>query len=215
MMPQIILLGAPGAGKGTQAAQIVEKFKYKHISTGDLLRQELAAKTELGKEIASIMEQGKLVADDIVFALLAKNCDLTSGHYIFDGFPRTIAQAKALDEKIIKDYPATAIYLDVPLQELIARICNRRVAPKSGQIYNLISKPPKRPGFCDISGEPLIQRKDDTEEVVKNRFKVFQDTIGPIMEHYAAKGLLHKVDATIDSATTFNQIAKILETANS
>ncbi|MEI8347255.1 MAG: nucleoside monophosphate kinase [Pseudomonadota bacterium] len=211
MKTQIILLGAPGSGKGTQAACIVEKFAYKHVSTGDLLRAEIAKKSSLGQRLAGIIEQGKLVDDATVFELLAANCDLKKGHYIFDGFPRTINQAHDLENKILKGAKTVAIYMEVGLDELVTRICNRRVAPKSGQIYNVVTKPPKKSGICDVSGEPLIQRKDDTEEVVRNRFDVFKSTIGPIIDYYEKKGILKRIDASINPDTSFKQICDLIE----
>lgn len=195
MKPQIILLGPPGAGKGTQAARLVEEFGYNHISTGDLLRDEVAKGTELGLRVKAVMDSGDLVDDQLVLDLLKANCDLVNNHYIFDGFPRNIEQAKALDEHVLKGAPSLAINFDMDTEILVERITNRRIAPESGEIYNLLTKPPKVPGKCDVSGEDLIQRKDDNEETVRNRMNVFKSTNGPVVEYYKDQERLANIDA--------------------
>ena len=177
MNPQLILLGAPGSGKGTQAKNLVEKHDYKHVSTGDLLRSEIAKGTDLGNKVKAIMDAGDLVDDQTVLELLNANCSLDSKAYIFDGYPRNLEQSKALDEHVLKGAESKAVYFDIDLEILIERIINRRVAPKSGEIYNLITRPPKVSGKCDVSGEDLVHRKDDNEETVRNRMNVFKENI--------------------------------------
>lgn len=204
--PQIILLGAPGSGKGTQAAQLVEELGYKHISTGDLLRKEISEGSELGQRVKSIMDNGDLVDDHTVLELLKKNCDLNNNVYIFDGFPRNLEQAKLLDEVVLKDVSKKAIYFDIDLEILIERVVNRRLAPKSGEIYNLKTKPPKVPGKCDVSGEELIQRKDDNEETVRNRLNVFKSTIDPVLDYYEKTGNLIRIDASRTSREVMDQL---------
>ncbi len=196
MKPQLILLGAPGSGKGTQAQKIVSEFGFTHISTGDLLRSEIAKQSELGNRVKSIMDSGNLVDDDTVLELLNANCELGSNAYIFDGFPRNLEQAKSLDEVVLKGVKSIALYFEIDLEILVERITNRRIAPKSGEIYNLISKPPKKDGICDVSGEPLIQRKDDNEETVRNRLGVFKSTIEPVLDYYEKQGALVRLDAS-------------------
>lgn len=208
--PQLILLGAPGSGKGTQAAKIVE-LGYNHVSTGDLLRAEIKKGSELGNKIQGLISDGKLVDDQTVLDLLKANIDLSKGAYIFDGFPRTEVQAKMLDDQIIKDSKAVAVYLDVSLDELVSRIVNRRTCGGCNEIYNLINKPPKQEGTCDLCGKDLVHRKDDNEETVQNRMDVFKGQIEPIMAYYESKGVMRKVDASINPDTTFGQIKEIVE----
>ncbi|MFZ8934600.1 MAG: adenylate kinase family protein [Bacteriovoracaceae bacterium] len=194
-MTQAIFLGAPGSGKGTQAKNLVEDLGFNHVSTGDLLRAEVQKESELGKKVSDIMGRGALVSDEIVLELLKNNCDLTNGAYIFDGFPRTIDQAKALDEVVLGDFPSKAIYFDIDLDVLKERLVNRRTCGSCGAIYNLIHKAPKTEGKCDLCGGDLVHRKDDTEEAVGNRLNVFKETIDPILEYYQGKNKLVRVDA--------------------
>ena len=210
MKPQLILLGAPGSGKGTQAAKIVSEFGYDHVSTGDLLRAEIAKQSELGKRVKSIMDAGNLVDDQTVLELLKANCDISSNAYIFDGFPRNADQAKALDQVVLGDANAKAIYFKIDLEILVERIANRRIAPKSGRIYNLVSNPPKKEGICDESGEELVHRKDDNEDVVRNRLNVFKETIDPVLDYYKSKGMLIEVDAMSGQDDVFAQISSII-----
>lgn len=209
--PQIILLGAPGSGKGTQAAQLVEKLDYNHISTGDLLRKEISEGSELGLKVKSIMDKGDLVDDQTVLELLKKNCDLGKNAYIFDGFPRNLEQAELLDQVVLKDVGKKAIYFDIDLEILVERVVNRRLAPKSGEIYNLKTKPPKVAGKCDVSGEDLIQRKDDNEETVRNRLNVFKSTIDPVLEYYEQNGSLVRVDASRSSGEVMDQLLSVID----
>jgi len=208
--PQIILLGAPGSGKGTQAAKIVE-LGYNHVSTGDLLRAEIKKASNLGKKIQDLIGNGQLVDDQTVLDLLQANINLAKGEYIFDGFPRTEVQATMLDKQIVKKAKAVAIYLDVSLDELVSRIVNRRTCGGCNEIYNLINKPPKKEGVCDLCGKGLVHRKDDNKETVQNRMDVFKEQIDPILAYYETKGMLKKVDASINPDTTFKQIRKIVE----
>lgn len=211
MKPQLILLGAPGTGKGTQAKRIVEEFGYNHISTGDLLRNEIAKGSDLGQKVKSIIDRGDLVNDQVVLELLNANCDLKTSAYIFDGFPRNIEQSELLEGEVLKGTTSKAIYFDMDLEILVERISNRRIASKSGEIYNLISRPPKVAGLCDVSGEELIHRKDDNAETVRNRLEVFRNTIAPILDYYEKLGVLVKVNAS-DSAD--NVFAKVSEAIN-
>jgi adenylate kinase len=206
MKPQLILLGAPGTGKGTQAKRIVEEFGYNHISTGDLLRNEIAKGSELGQKVKSIIDKGDLVNDQVVLELLNANCDLETSAYIFDGFPRNIEQSELLESEVLKGTASKAIYFDMDLEVLVERISNRRIASKSGEIYNLISRPPKVEGICDVSGEELLHRKDDNAETVRNRLEVFKNTIAPILDYYERLGVLVKVNA---SDTADNVFAKV------
>lgn len=212
MKPQLILLGAPGSGKGTQASRLVESLKYGHLSTGDLLRKEIKSESDLGKRVQSILAAGELVDNDTVLELLSSNCDLNNSFYIFDGYPRNIDQAKALDEVVLKGAPSRAIYFHIDLDILAQRLVNRRTCGGCGEIYNLISKPPKEEGVCDKCGSTdLQQRKDDNEETVLTRLNVFKETIDPILEYYQSLGRLEKIDAAGDPVGVFEQIKGITE----
>ncbi|MFG1493281.1 adenylate kinase [Halobacteriovorax sp. ZH4_bin.1] len=211
MAPQLILIGAPGSGKGTQAKNIVSELGYKHVSTGDLLRAEVAKESELGRKIKAVMDSGKLVSDELVLDLLKANCAVEKSTYIFDGYPRNLVQAKDLDSALLGGVDSKAIYFDIALDTLVERIVNRRVAPGSGEIYNLKTKPPKVEGKCDVSGEDLVHRKDDNEETVRTRMKVFTDNIEPVLEYYESQGRLVRVDATNGLDEIFEEIKKVVK----
>lgn len=183
---RLILLGPPGAGKGTQAAFITEKFGIPQISTGDMLRAAVKAQTPLGIEAKKIMDTGGLVSDDIIIGLVRERLqqpDCQAG-YLFDGFPRTIAQAEALKEGGIPlDY---VLVIEVPDEEIIDRMSGRLVHPASGRTYHVRYNPPKVPGKDDVTGEPLVQRDDDREEVVRKRLAVYHEQTKPLIAYYEA-----------------------------
>lgn len=210
MKPNLILLGAPGSGKGTQANRLVSTFNYSHVSTGDLLRAEIAKESDLGKKVQEIMSSGNLVDDQTVLELLAANCDLSAASYIFDGFPRNLEQAKMLDNAIVKESQAMAVYFKMDTEVLVERIVNRRVAKGSGEIYNLVTRPPKVEGKCDVSGEDLTHRSDDREDVVRNRMKIFTDEIEPMLAYYREKGILKEVDASKSSDEVFASLESLI-----
>lgn len=181
---KIILLGAPGVGKGTQAQFITEKYGIPQISTGDMLREAIKAGSELGKKVQSVMESGALVTDDIIIDLVKERltqADCVNG-YLFDGFPRTIPQAQALVEQGISIDNVVEIQVDA--SEIIARLSGRRVHVDSGRIYHVIYNPPKVEGKDDISGDDLIQRDDDKEDTVKERLNVYRDQTEPLVKFY-------------------------------
>lgn len=211
MKPQLILLGAPGSGKGTQAKKLVDEFGYNHLSTGDLLRSEIVKASALGNKVKGILDRGDLVDDQTVLELLDANCDTLSDSYIFDGFPRNLEQAKALDEVVLKGADSKAIYFRIDLDVLIERIVNRRIGKKSGEIYNLITRPPRVEGKCDVSGEDLIQRADDREETVRNRMEIFKDSIEPVLSYYRANNRLVEIVAETDVDTIFKKFSKIIK----
>lgn len=181
---RIILLGPPGAGKGTQAQFLVEHFKIPHLSTGDMLRTAVKSGSALGRQVKQIMDSGALVSDDLIIKLVEERiqqADCAQG-FLLDGFPRTTTQADALrDAKIKIDY---VINIEVPDADVIERICGRLVDPKSGRVYHRLYNPPKVPGKDDITGDPLIQRADDSEETVRNRLKVFNEQTEPLVSYY-------------------------------
>lgn len=181
---RVILLGAPGAGKGTQAQYIKEKYGIPQISTGDMLRAAVKAGTPLGLEAKKVMDAGKLVSDDIIIGLVKERVaqgDCAKG-YLLDGFPRTIPQADAMRENDIHvDY---VVEIDVDNEEIIKRLSGRRVHPDSGRTYHIEYNPPKVDGKDDETGEPLIQRDDDKEDTVRHRLKVYDDQTKPLVEYY-------------------------------
>jgi adenylate kinase len=182
---KIILIGAPGAGKGTQAAFITKEFDIPQISTGDMLREAVQAKTELGLQAKDFMNQGKLVPDDLIIDLvkLRINKEDCKKGFLLDGFPRTIPQAQAMiDEDITIDY---VIEVAVPDHEIIKRLTGRRIHPASGRIYHITNNPPKKDGFDDITGEPLILRDDDKESTIIQRLKTYHEQTEPLVNFYS------------------------------
>ena len=206
-MKNLIFVGPPGAGKGTQA-NFLKKHNYHHVSTGDLLRAEVKSGSALGEEINSIISKGELVSDDIVGKLLKSNLNLEKHAYIFDGYPRNKKQASILKE-IIGEKPFKVIVFDADLGKIMERICNRRLAPNSGEIYNLLSKPPKKDGLCDVSGEPLIHRDDDKSEVVENRFKVYGETKAEIIDFYGSDNTVN-INADNDPKVVYEELVKFI-----
>ncbi len=182
---RLILLGPPGARKGTQASFITQKYGIPQISTGDMLRAAVKAQTPLGIEAKKVMDAGKLVSDDIIIGLVKDRltqADCANG-YLFDGFPRTIPQADALKDAGIKlDY---VVEIDVPSEDIIERMSGRRIHPESGRSYHVKFNPPKVDGKDDVTGEPLIQRDDDKEETVRKRLDVYQEQTRPLVDYYA------------------------------
>lgn len=211
MKPQLILLGAPGSGKGTQAARLVSELGYEHISTGDLLRKEIKSGSDLGQKVQGIMEAGKLVDDQTVLELLNANCDLEGSQYIFDGFPRNHEQSKLLDSEVLKNAKSRAVYFDIDLNMLAARLVNRRTCSGCGEIYNLLSRAPKVEGVCDKCGGELAQRKDDNEQTVKTRLQVFKETVEPILSYYEDQGRLGRIDASKAPDSVFESLKKQTE----
>lgn len=211
----LILLGAPGAGKGTQAKLIADKYGIPQISTGDMLREAVAKGTELGKKAREFMSQGKLVPDEVVIGIVRerlKQKDCENG-FILDGFPRTKAQAEALDRIMLelgKKIDAV-ININVPEEEIVKRIVNRRICKKCGAIYHLLYDPPKEDGICDKCGGELYQREDDKEEVVRERFAVYRKSTEPLVEYYKRKGVLYEVDGTREIEKVKAEILSILE----
>ena len=199
-------MGAPGSGKGSQSSRLVDNLGYMHVSTGNLLREEISKGSELGKKVQGIMSSGQLVSDDIVLELLS-GLDLAKQQYIFDGYPRNLTQAKSL-ETILNGYSSKAVYFHIDTDELVERITNRRVSEDGSQIYNLKTNPPKVEGVCDVTGQELVHRKDDHEEVVKSRMEVYENTIGPVLEFYKSLGRLVQVDAAKDFEVVYNEIVK-------
>ena len=195
MAYRYIFLGAPGSGKGTWSGIVSRRLALSHLSTGDLLRQEVAENSNLGQKAKSYMDAGELVPDELTLALVDKKLGESNG-FILDGYPRNLAQAKSLEDILKKNEISLSkvIYLEVPQDELVRRITSRVVCPNCGATYNLQTMPPRVAGICDICGSKLIQRKDDTEEVFRVRLDAYNKQTAPLLEYYEEKGLLYRYD---------------------
>ena len=211
---RIILLGPPGSGKGTQAKLLSKKYSIPHIAMGDILREEVAKKTPLGKKVNVYMSKGELVPDEIVIEVLKKRlqeADCVDG-FILDGFPRTLNQAKALDNMLneLNLKIDAVIYIEVPDEEIMKRLSLRRTCKVCGRIYNLHYNPPKQDGKCDVCGGELIIRDDDKPEVIKNRLKVYNDQTKPLVDYYKSHKLLIRINGVDSIDKVFQQIVKEL-----
>ena len=211
---KIIMLGAPGAGKGTQAKKIAAKYDIPHISTGDIFRANIKNGTELGKKAKTYMDQGLLVPDELVVDLVVDrvNQEDCSGGYVLDGFPRTIPQAEALDKALAAqgqkmDY---AIDVDVPDENIVRRMGGRRACVGCGATYHLVYAAPKKEGICDTCGAELILRDDDKPETVEKRLGVYHEQTQSLIDYYTASGILKTVDGTVDMEDVFAEIVSIL-----
>ena len=211
---KIVMLGAPGAGKGTQAKMIAEKYTIPHISTGDIFRANIKEGTPLGLEAKSYMDQGKLVPDELTVKILLDRVakDDCKNGYVLDGFPRTIPQANVLKEALAKqnDKIDFAINVDVPDENIVRRMSGRRACVTCGATYHIEHVPPKKEGICDKCGSALILRDDDKPDTVLNRLKVYHDQTQPLIDFYNNEGILKEVDGTIDVKDVFESIVKIL-----
>ena len=211
---KIIMLGAPGAGKGTQAKKIAAKYAIPHISTGDIFRANIKNNTELGQKAKTYMDKGELVPDELVVDLIMdrfKEADCANG-YVLDGFPRTIPQAEALDKALSANGESVdyAINVEVPDENIINRMSGRRACVGCGATYHIQFNPTKVEGICDACGEKLILRDDDKPETVKNRLSVYHEQTQPLIEYYSGKGVLMEVDGTQPMDDVFAAIVKIL-----
>jgi adenylate kinase len=216
----VLLLGAPGVGKGTQAQRLMADYNIPQISTGDILRDNIARGTDLGKAAKGLMDQGQLVPDEIVNDMVGARLtqpDVQNG-YILDGYPRTLGQAQWLDAHLSATavehqlgaaLPLVAINIRVDEQELLRRITGRRICPVCKHIYNIYSKPPKREGICDFDGSPLQHRSDDTEAAFTERMKAYNSLTAPVIEHYGKQGRFKEVDGT----QAVEQVTSAIESA--
>ena len=211
---KIIMLGAPGAGKGTQAKKIAEKYHIPHISTGDIFRANIKNGTELGMKAKSYMDQGQLVPDDVTIGMLLDRIsqeDCAEG-YVLDGFPRTIPQAESLTKALEErgesmDY---AINVDVPDQAIVTRMAGRRACLACGATYHIVYNAPKKENVCDVCGEGLVLRDDDKPETVQKRLTVYHDQTKPLIDYYVKAGILVTVDGTQDLNKVFEDIVSVL-----
>jgi adenylate kinase len=213
----VILLGPPGAGKGTQAQRISEWYRLPHLSTGDMFRDNIQRATEFGRRAKPLMERGELVPDDIVLSMVEDRIaqpDCVNG-FVFDGFPRTVVQADAL-EQICRKYnlgTTVVVHMAVQPQLLMRRLTGRRICKTGGHIYNIYERPPKVEGICDVDGSQLIHRHDDTEGVISERLLAYDVQTAPLVDYYRSRSQLCPVDAMVDADAVSESIKKILNGA--
>ncbi len=213
----VILLGPPGAGKGTQAQRIAQRYRLPHLSTGDMFRDNIQRGTELGRQAKPLMERGELVPDAIVLGMVADRInqpDCSHG-FVFDGFPRTLQQAADL-EQICKEHAlgcTVVLHMVVDPGLLMRRLTGRRICKAGGHIYNVYERPPKREGVCDLDGSELIHRPDDSEGVIGERLAAYDRQTKPLVEYYTSRGLLSPIDAMADADRVTESIARILDGA--
>lgn len=211
---KIVLLGPPGAGKGTQAKSISNRYSIPHISTGDIFRKNISENTPLGIEAKSYMDNGQLVPDEVTINMVKDRLqqDDCKNGYLLDGFPRTVDQAEALDNFLTEREESidTALLIEVPKEFILERMTGRRVCPSCGASYHIKFNPPTNDGKCDLCGSDVIQRKDDTEETVKERLDVYENQTQPLIDFYKNKKQLSVVDGTQAINEVFESICKIL-----
>jgi adenylate kinase len=211
----LILLGPPGAGKGTQADRIQDDFPLPHIATGDILRAAVADGTELGREAKEYMDRGDLVPDDVIIRVILDRLDEgdAADGFLLDGFPRTAKQAEALDaalKKVDRRLNA-ALLIDVPEDDIVRRLSGRRVCPE-GHVYHVEHNPPKDDGKCDVDGLELSQREDDREETVRKRLRVYREQTSPLIDYYDGRDLLHRFDGTRSPTEVHDHLRATIQT---
>jgi adenylate kinase len=211
----IILLGSPGAGKGTQARLIADHYGIPHISTGDILRGNVARGTELGRKAKAVMERGELVSDDLVNAMVMDRLSWPDAErgFILDGFPRTVAQAEWLDQELARGSrrAPVVVSVDVGYNQLLQRLTGRRTCPVDGKIYNIYSQPPKNNGVCDVCGTQLFQRVDDTEEVISERLRSYERQTLPLADYYGRTGRLRRVNGELPIEQVMQNIFRMID----
>jgi adenylate kinase len=213
----LILFGPPGAGKGTQAERLQSDFQLAFISTGEMLRANVKEGTDLGKEAQQFMDAGELVPDDLIVRMAAERLqreDAGDG-FILDGFPRTIAQAQALDRQLaaLGQRITAALLIDVPDDDVVRRLSGRRVCVKAGHNYHVDFDPPKNDGICDQDGSRLVQRDDDKPDVIRNRLAVYHDQTEPLIDYYDEQGLMRRIDGTRSPTEVHDHIRAVIATA--
>lgn len=214
---RMLLMGPPGAGKGTQAPKIKEKFCVCHLATGDMLRSQVAKKTPLGREAKKIMDQGGLVSDEIMIGMIKNeienNAECKNG-FILDGFPRTVTQAERLDDMLVSSGKGPldhAVEMQIDDELLVSRITGRLVHPASGRSYHKLFNPPKQPMTDDITGEPLIQRSDDNAETLVKRLTTYHKQTAPVVDYYRKKGIWRGIDASQEPAVVWKQLLNVFD----
>jgi adenylate kinase len=215
----IILLGAPGAGKGTQAKLISQRYGLPQISTGDILRDNVAQGTELGRKADPIMKSGALVPDDLILAMVEDrfDCPDCDRGFILDGFPRTVKQAEWLDQYLQtrkfagRTLPPVVMNVEVSYNQLLQRLTGRRSCPVEGKIYNIYFQPPQKEGVCDCCGSQLVQRKDDKEEVISKRLKEYEIQTLPLVDYYRQRGYLHRLNGELPVEQVSSEAFAVIE----
>ncbi|MGE5085544.1 MAG: adenylate kinase [Bacillota bacterium] len=209
----LILFGAPGAGKGTQSELLIKRLGMTQISTGDLFRAAIKGQTDLGKKAQEFMDKGQLVPDSIVIGMVEEVLQKGVNNFILDGFPRTVAQAEALDDLLNRMTLSIgkAIFLEVPMEILMDRLTGRRVCKSCGAVYHIVSKPSKTEGICDNCGGEVIQRNDDKAEVIETRLKTYQEFTSPLKEFYKKSGKYIQVDGNRGTEEVYSEIEKIIK----
>jgi len=211
---KLVLLGPPGAGKGTQAKQLIDKYEIPQISTGDILRQAVKDGTTLGKEAKTYMDKGELVPDDVIIGIVKERiqADDCQQGYIFDGFPRTVAQAEALDcmLKELSTQLDAVVSIDVPEAEVVKRLSGRRTCKGCGTLFHVIFNPPSKKGVCDACGGELFQRDDDNEATIRQRLSVYTNQTAPLIDYYSQAGILKAVPGTGAPDEIFDGICNVL-----
>ena len=210
---RVVLLGPPGAGKGTQAKQLSKRHGLVHVATGDIFRWNVTHETELGRIAQSYMAKGELVPDDVVVRMVVETLEDVEDGFILDGFPRTVPQALALEENLEKlERPLTAaLYFHIEEEIAVKRISGRRTCSKCGTPYNVEFDPPRMESVCDVCGGELVQRNDDSEETVRRRFEVYEESTRPLLEFYSERGLLREIDADGEEDEVAERLAEVLD----
>ncbi|MBU1007411.1 MAG: adenylate kinase [Candidatus Omnitrophica bacterium] len=215
---RMVFLGPPGAGKGTQAVMLSEKLNFLHLSTGDILRENVKNNTEIGRKAKSFMDKGDLVTDDIVVAMMLDKIakDAKDKDFILDGFPRTIYQARKIDEELdkLKIPIDLVVYFETSLKIVIFRLTGRRLCKDCGANYHIVNMPPKKEGVCDKCGSELYQRKDDKEETIKNRLDVYNSQTKTLIDYYREKGILEETSGDLDAGIVYEKLSGILNDRN-
>jgi adenylate kinase len=211
----LILLGPPGAGKGTQAERLQDDFPLAYVATGDILRAAVKEGTALGKEAKAYMDRGELVPDEVIIGVILDRLaeSDTADGFLLDGFPRTDAQAEALDEALgrVDRRLSAALLIDVPEDDIVRRLSGRRICP-NGHVYHVEHNPPKNDDRCDVDGEPLTQREDDREETVRKRLEVYRDQTAPLVHYYDERDLLHRFDGTRSPTEVHDHLRATIQT---
>ncbi len=211
----LVLFGPPGAGKGTQAERLKENFNLEHLSSGDMLRGERASGTELGNKVAGYMDAGELVPDEVIIDVVLNRLlkPAKGAGYLLDGFPRTLPQARKMDEALGNAGEKVDMVLSLAVADelIVERITGRLTAPQSGMVYHKKYKPPKVAGVCDVSGEKLVQREDDTEEVVRERLRAYHEQTAPLEDYYRQKDVLVEIDGTKGIDEISQQATKLVK----
>ena len=210
----VILLGAPGSGKGTQSQRLAAKYGFQHLATGDIFRSEIAQGSDLGKKASDYVKSGKLVPDAIVTEMVAARLE-TGKNYLLDGFPRNLDQAQSLSEMLKRDGSSIDLVcsLTLPTAEAIKRMASRRICSSCAEVYNALSRPPKVDGVCDKCGGKVIQREDDTEATAAKRLMVFEDLTQPLAAYYKSEQVFHEIDAAQSPASVEAALAAVIESA--